>query len=717
MSGNGSVYNVGVHLAAVDGVSGVIAALSKSVLKLHGEIGELNKAFRGLHPAILGATAAVGGMKIAHFAGDMIKANGELQRQVNLFKAAGNSADDAAAAINAAYKAAASVPQFNVTETMKTYREVAGATQDNIGARKILADVMKAKSVIEVATGRMGDQDLHRLVKFIELRQYAIDEKNHSIDPEKFRAEMRDSVKAIIVGQGLITTNDLQQFVKQAGPMAKNISADQLFADYLAAVEDMGGSRTGTALTAAARQILGGIMTPDVAERWQAAGMLGPINQGWHRNTKGQIKIDDASEAITGYQIMAKEGFGAWMNKVMGPALERQGYKTTEEKNKALYQYGSTETARRLMSLFNSPAQIHLVADRYKKAMGSDAYDKLFDGGDLQTGVKGIHEAMTTLKTALGDAAYVSPYLQSLAKGIASLANAAKDHPKLAFWASVGGYVGGKGIEVAGMGGLAFAGYRLITAAGALEAAALTMKGGGLAGAATGAGAAAAGGMIAPIAAAAAVAAVPIALAIGTAGKHLPEEQVKARMEMVDLKKKIEQLDGLIAGGMASPNTQAKRDAAQARFDELKRSLEQAGAEAGKGAAQNLKLGFDLNGFTATGGSAAKNITGGFLSAPFDAVGRAAGAQVAAGLAAALGGASGGVSKMSFGKSASLSGFKAPPKAGHTIEIHNIAHLDGEVVHRSVERRMIAAAEHPTGSPHFNAEAMFPPPDMQYAAA
>ena len=627
----GAVYDVGIHLAATDGVSGVLASISKSLLGLHGSVEKLNKGFRTMHLGIAGAATAAGSIKLGHVVTDLVKANAELQRQQNLFRLAGNSADDMAKATQAAYKSAVAIPNVNVAEQFKLYRELAGATQDNAGSMAVLPDVAKAKSVIEAMTGKAGDEDMKRLFKFVELRQTAIDHETHKIDPEKFKQELQWATKALVAGQGLLTSNDFLQLVKQAGPMAKGQSAEQLFGDALAVMEDMGGARTGTSMTALGRQVFGGIMTGKVGDKWRDAGMLN--QEGWHLTKAGHVQIDDAKKAVKGYDILDKEGAVAFVEKALRPAFEKMGITNRNDQNKKLYEFGSTDTARRLMSLMLAPEQIKLVQQRLKEAMGGEGFDKLFDGNDYKTSVQAFHQSMETLKTSIGDAAAVSPLLMSFAHGIAKFADFIKDHPSIGAVATIGG-AGTAAVGTAVGGGLiGIAGWRLISAAGALEGAAASLKlasvpggaaaVGGAAASTVGGAAAAVGGVsLGTIFGAFALVGGTLGLIAGTASDTVKKALTDAfggnKLNLPDLNKKpVQGMPGDPDGRMPG-----KGPFIPQMPPEMAAQVEKIGAEAGKSGGQGAAKGFNEADFFGAGAKAGASLLKG-LSGALDAIGGA----------------------------------------------------------------------------------------------
>lgn len=480
-------FEAALHLIGKDDASAMLRKVMADVLGLHTGVTKLNDALKQITSGAIKIGAALG---MAEFIADLNTANGLLERQINIFKLAGNSAADAEAMRKAAYQSAIQVRGVDVVEQAKLARELSAALQDNPGALKVLPDFAKAKAVIGVATGRDDEDMTTRIAKMIELRGGAINETTQKLDPELFRKELNAATKALIAGQGLISANDLQQMIKQAGAAGKNFrgNPEAFWRDYLAAAEDMGGSRAGTAITAVARQYLGGIMTPKVAEEFNRLGMLN--KEGWHEQ-KGKIVIDDPSKAIKGYQELLHGGVRELVEKVIRPTLDAHGYNTDEKRNAELYSFASTETARRLLGLYlSNAAQIKAVGERYDKTSGTEGFDKVVKG-DFLYNVDAIGKSFHTLATSLGAAAQVAPMLGGIADGINKLAAAAAAHPAIGSTITFGGgaaaaglgiygaYQVGKGIKSALNGfGLPAAATELTVAAKLLDSAATKLLAG-----------------------------------------------------------------------------------------------------------------------------------------------------------------------------------------------------------------------------------------------
>ena len=677
------------------------------------------------------------GLNVQHATTGLLDASGELQRQVNLYRLGGAAPSDVLAGRNAAFRSATQVPDVGVAEQMKLLRELSGATGDEAGARTVLPDAAKAMSIMGAVAGRKSEEDMKRLFKFIELRGVAIDENTHKIDPEKFNSELTYATKAMVAAQGLVTSSDMLQFAKQAGPMAKGMSGDQLFATFLASMEDMGGSRSGTSLTAVGRQFLGGIMTGGKVGRLDELGLLNKA--GVDRSDPDKLKITDPTKAIKGYEVLTDptQGFGAFVEKILRPAMQSHGITDRQKQNEELYRSIGTDTARRQIGLFLSgKEQVEMVADRYKKAMGgAEGYDKIFGAGqDFQTSSKALGESIHTLKTALGDASGIAPMMMSLAKAVTGFADTVKDSPALASTATLGGV--GASAALLGYGGLkTVTGFGLPAAATQLSAAAVALEG---AAAKLGGGDvakdvaknAAPGGLLA------ALGLTGITLGTAAGGAFAAYATAKT-MPKVAAEKGATGIDPATGGGMDANPMGGMGPSRPYLQDWWKKNaptfLGGAANEAGKGAALEVLSGFKTASFNPEGTAAGSAITAGFKSADFAGAGAAAGAAAASALSSALSKVSlsvptgaiqaaslrtaGTTAPRGAGRSPTVTSVSAPvPTAGppparpQIVQVNSTLNMDGRRVAAGVTRHQVADAHHPRSTGGMDGHGQWRPP-------
>jgi hypothetical protein len=231
---------------------------------------------------------------------------------------------------------------------------------------------------------------------------------------------------------------------------------------------DMGGFRSGTALTAVGRQLLGGKMGKPTAEEMERIGIL---RKGmWHKLGTGVVTEPDA---LVGEDILkdSNKGVSAWFNQVLLPAFAKLGMTSNADIQQELYRVFGTETARRLAGLYiQNHAQVDRDAKLYDNALGGEAYGNIVKG-DLGANIKNLSDSFTNFLQAFG--APLVPVaisaLQSVSGAMNDLTGIVMAHPtafKLA-----GEALAGVAIGLSAFGAVAVVGALAAWAPGGLAAA------------------------------------------------------------------------------------------------------------------------------------------------------------------------------------------------------------------------------------------------------
>jgi hypothetical protein len=256
--------------------------------------------------------------------------------------------------------------------------------------KKYLPAVEQAAVVLAQTQGFKGDTDraMQTLLKALELRGGIIDPESGHISGEQFKTELSELMKTLVAGNGLIDPKDLLNVMRQAGPMARMGDASTFYDYMLALIHDLGGQRAGTGLTAAGRQIFGGRMSLAFADEMARLGLI-PENSYTTTTLKnGEVRrkrdSDSYESAGAGYvelqpdtrDMLAKGlegGLFNWVQNTLRPAMESHGYLTPTQQNQELYRIASSETFRRILSVYlGQPEQVLRDADIRHSALTPD---------------------------------------------------------------------------------------------------------------------------------------------------------------------------------------------------------------------------------------------------------------------------------------------------------------------------------------------------------
>jgi hypothetical protein len=287
--------------------------------------------------------------------GRLINSAKGLNDAVTILEQRGFSGDQVGELETQAYQIALATPGRNVAAILRDAGALRGVLGQQEGAQDPIGDVRAtlpqvertAAAISSIMPSASTDQAMHILMKAIELRGGLIDEKTHKIDPAKFSRELESIYKVIVAGGGMISPNDMLNVMQQAGPMARMMEADEFYKMMMAAIMDMKGNRAGTALSAAGRQMFGGVMSKKTAHEMEALGLLPPdsaVSEGMG------VKLTPEARAMLDKEMSG--GLLAFVSNYLRPALESHGYTTVAQQNAELYRVGSTETFRRLLALY-----------------------------------------------------------------------------------------------------------------------------------------------------------------------------------------------------------------------------------------------------------------------------------------------------------------------------------------------------------------------------
>jgi hypothetical protein len=245
------------------------------------------------------------------------------------------------------------------------------------GVRALMPYAEKAAVLLKAATGEDSPEALARLYKTVELRGDVIDPKTHEISPERFKAGLDAALDLLLIGHGQIKVNDLLNTVKQGGPAMRLI--EDPYAAWAAVVTpetELGGARTGTGLTAALRQLLGGSMARHFADEMTDLGMVKPgaLYKQLFPAAGRNGAVVYGKDFLNDEDVLMKQGLQAWLADIAKKNLAAKGITDAPAINKELYRLMSTETFRRLASIYlTQDAQVARDMLLYKNVPGFDA--------------------------------------------------------------------------------------------------------------------------------------------------------------------------------------------------------------------------------------------------------------------------------------------------------------------------------------------------------
>jgi len=242
------VYEVFTKLSMVNGVSPVLAVLSKELLSLEGSINRLQAAFNGINRtsiAVAGGLAAFGGAAVLTAFKNVADHGDKLLDQQFKLRNLGVQQNEVLKLQAQYYKEVAkAVPTSSIDEYLKVVRELRAVTGSGPGglaaAAKLAPQAMMMNELLGNEMGTKAGDEYYKLLRSAEMKGIAT-------DPARRESFINEAYKYIAGFGGKLTANDYQVLARRGGTAWMNAKPEALGAISVLAA-DLGGSQAGTTL-------------------------------------------------------------------------------------------------------------------------------------------------------------------------------------------------------------------------------------------------------------------------------------------------------------------------------------------------------------------------------------------------------------------------------------------------------------------------------------
>ena len=408
---SGSIYNVGIHLNARDGVSGVLANIGKHVLGLHGSVHQLNAGLRGMSVqtmAIAGAAFGMAGMKLGHMTEKLVEHGFELRHWQAQMMAAGATSKQVAAATSTAWATAGKNVNTSATENLKNIIELNKVTGSWAESNKLLPTFANVETILAgvKANGMKGGitpnstQTLNFARGLEELGITQRREGESDADTQKrIQQYTQGFLKSMQVSRGLFDGNQLYASTNNTAGAAQNWDMQMATAVAPVIGEIMKAGKFGNADYMALKSYQGGKITGDAAEALLKYHLVG--EKDIKRNSKGEAK---GLNANTGFAKGMDENLWTWGNRILGQ-LKASGVDINNQKvmNAFINEVGSNKSTAGIMRAILMPhehAQIQKELNMQKAV--PDNLVAVAQDNDPFLKLQAFHKKWEDFLTALG---------------------------------------------------------------------------------------------------------------------------------------------------------------------------------------------------------------------------------------------------------------------------------------------------------------------------
>jgi hypothetical protein len=421
------VYKVGVSLVLTNGVSSALAVITKDLLGLRGNIGEIQKGFQGWKPAILGAAAVLGGTMMLGVMKELAEKAADFQdalTKVSQLNPKVASLVQSGAIQKQSYQLGQQLG-MKVEDITGMYGGIYGVIQDPKEAQELLPYASRYARLMQLRhPDSHPEQSINTLMRAGELAGRLTDDKG-KIDPEKVKEWFDMAAIAEASSHGQVNAQTLMQLGQQGGGIALRGLSKEGYEHMMIMSQMMGGARAGTSLLSL-RQQMTGTMFKRNAEALQQYGLLHPDE--WTSDHGRVIMTDAGAKRMT---ALVKDDPIKFADTVM-KALEAKGINDKDGQMIALSRILGRQTTQRFVSdMMLARQQI----DRDTKGLEQGAtVDQGLKGfsQNVNANLTAMHSAWHNLMVAIGGANGENfvKILQGITSALNTATSFANAHPQ-----------------------------------------------------------------------------------------------------------------------------------------------------------------------------------------------------------------------------------------------------------------------------------------------
>jgi hypothetical protein len=360
-----------------------------------------------------------------------ITAGSEYQHQIQIMKASGRTVSEIAQGIAAAHKTMAALPTATLTDNLRVLNETTLAYGNYHHAIENLTFNQRMGGMLQNILGeKAGDtgEMFNNLIRAMEMRMGA------DAGSQRARGELSNLYQAMIVSNGKINPAEILNFAQTSNPAMRGYDERFFTRIVPSLIQEFGGERAGTGLTAFNNQIMGRVAVggKKLTEEWIRLGLVPKRGSGGNLSATGWTPGSMKGTALAMSDPLA------FAEQVLLPAMKSHGVNINDEKAVGLEikKLFGRETAARLAGTLASPqqrARLHKDEAMYARALGPEAAYTNMLRNDPNMALAASAASLKNLETAIGNA--LSPAviktMNMFAKGVNFLATTIENHPRL----------------------------------------------------------------------------------------------------------------------------------------------------------------------------------------------------------------------------------------------------------------------------------------------
>lgn len=348
-------YQIGVKIALSNGMSPVLAVISKELLGINSTVKQIEGNFKKWAIVAGSAGSVLAGGAIIRGWSKIAEHGKEILHQQEMMRQAGMQNKEVVEATAKAWDTSRKIQVTTAAENLKHLRELRYATGDTEGAMAILNPVTKANAILNAVKGGAGGTDqVFELVKALEQKGLATSENRGVL-----LSYVDQMTKVVQATGGRVTPQMFQQTFKYGRTAMLGWDEDfitkimpRLMQSWSSAKGGGGGGSggPGNALMTAFSTITSGIMSKSQADTFEKLHLLAS-----RHNIRGSSRVQ---ALVKGRDLFMANPY-EWSQQIEMPALKGLGITGQNDIIAANQQLFLTRTAAAVMAEFSLQGRFH----------------------------------------------------------------------------------------------------------------------------------------------------------------------------------------------------------------------------------------------------------------------------------------------------------------------------------------------------------------------
>lgn len=394
-----NVYQIGVAISLSGNILQGLQAISKHLLGIHTQVGQVQGGFSRWALAVGGVGAIAGGVSILEGLKKVTEHNDKLLHQQNALYRATQNWQGVVALTGTAYdKITKAVPTATASDVLRSVNELRSVTGSMESATAISPMSLKMEAILNNLTGKDAEGEGFKLWRALEMKGITVS------DPAMASKLALQMVQNIAGSGGKIDASTYQDLAKRGGAAWIGATPDAINR-YSVAAADLGGATAGTAIMTL-DQLRTGATTLS-RQQLQVLEESGLINMSKVHKIPGSNAMNIEPGAMfkgsedQGNLYQWAQDIAPKLHEFAGKLAQKNGVTEGQAFDSIIAKLGRNRNAIRMLHMFMDPGFMEQATkdiDIWSKNMGLDqAYSTMLGMPTMVTGKNGrVSEAASS---------------------------------------------------------------------------------------------------------------------------------------------------------------------------------------------------------------------------------------------------------------------------------------------------------------------------------